>query len=392
MTDNERIGANLAGMGAEVRHAVTPPPAGAVRRRAERQQRVRRTGTAVLAAAAVLGIAVGAISVVRNSASPPPPPGVTRTPAPSPSPSVKPTPKPWPNQRINDPIARTDWRDATITLPAREGCPSGRVRFRPKESVGQSSGLPRAMIGGNADVVYGDLTGDGRPEAIMWGQCQQYEEDSGDGADHLLAVTRDGNQLRALDWVGLRGSLFPDFWVEDGVLYTDIRPWHAGWHYTLGSARAYRWTGGAFTEADASRYRGLAPNVPVDLTPLSGRTGCPTPVLSFDENGRATVDGVTLDLEQPLAPDSSSHLVDLDGDGVRRVLGTITCERGGANAYGTSTLVVLERRGDGWVALDAIRLPDQTPLINWTYTRGVLSLDLNGSTRTYIWDGERFHG
>jgi hypothetical protein len=226
VTDNERIGASLAGLGAEVRRVVTPPPAGAVRRRAEHQQRVRRTAAVALAAAAVLAISVGAISVVRGSAAPPPPPATTQTPSPSPSSSPRPSPKPWPVQKVTDPIAATNWAKATITLPEQDGCPSGRVRFAPGgDGGGRSSGLPQAQLVGFSGIAYGDLTGDGRPEAIMWGQCKQYAEDSGDGKDHLLVVTREGEQLRALGWVGPRGSIFVDFWVEDGVLYTDVHPW-----------------------------------------------------------------------------------------------------------------------------------------------------------------------
>jgi hypothetical protein len=392
MSDNERIGAKLAEMGAEVRRVVTPTPAGAVRHRAEHQQRVRRTATATLAAAAVLAIAVGAISVVRGSTAPPAPPATTQTPSPSPTPK----PTQWPQRKVTDPIGATDWTRATITLPQQDGCPAGRIRFWPGDGFSpdgaRSSGWPQAQLF-DSDVAYGDLTGDGRPEAIMWGQCVQGAEDSGDGAGRLLVVTRDGDRLRALGWVGPLGSLFAEYWVDDGVLYTDVHPWHDLWKYTLGAAKAYRWTGTAFAPANAARYPGLEPDVPVDLTPVSGRTGCPTPVLRFGPDGRASADGVIFDLEQPQAPDGLPHLVDLEGDGTRRLLVTITCGRRPDDGIGTTALVVLERQdGGGFLALDAIRLPDGTSLADWSYSRGELTIDVDGQMRKYIWNGDRFQG
>jgi hypothetical protein len=133
------------------------------------------------------------------------------------------------------------------------------------------------------------------------------------------------------------------------------------------------------------------PGVPVDLTPVSGRTGCPTPVLRFGPDGRASADGVTFDLDQPQGPDGLPHLVDLDGDGNRRVLATITCGRQADGGRGITAVAVLQRQdGGGFVALDAIRLPDGTTLADWEYSRGELSIDIDGQVREYVWDGERF--
>jgi hypothetical protein len=401
VTEHERIGASLAEMGTEVRRAVAPPPAGAVRHRAERQQRVRRTATAALAAAAVLAIAVGAVSVVRGSDALPPPPATTQTPTPSPTPSPGPKPTQWAAPKVTDPIAATDWKRATITLPEHEGCPSGRLRFAPGGLSGEprSSGWPQVSLE-PTNIVYADLTGDGRAEAILVAFCLLDESDSGDGQGQLLVVRRVENQLRALGWVGPRGYHFIDYWVEDGVLYADGRPWYTPLEYKLGNVPAYRWTGSTFATAGAARYPALAPGVPFDLTPVPGRTGCPTPVLRFGRDGRASVDGVTLDLQQPQLPDVLPHLVDLEGDGKRRLLITITCGRQADGNGGTTAVVVLERTdGGGFVALDAIRLPEGTRtdgsgLFDWDYSRGELSIDIDGQGRreTYVWDGERFQG
>ncbi|MCW6006055.1 hypothetical protein K1W54_15920 [Micromonospora sp. CPCC 205371] len=387
MTDDKRIGANLAEMGAEVRRGAGQPPAAAIRLRAEHQQRAWRTATAVLAAAAVLAVAIGAISVVRDSAAPQPAPATTETPS----------PKPWPEQTVTDPIAATDWTKAIIMLPRHDDCPSGRVRFTSGGDSARSSGWPQAWLE-ITSVRYGDVTGDGRPEAILSAGCKQDEEDSGDGQGQLLVVARDGNELRALGWVGPRGSLYPEYWVEDGVVFADVHPWHDGWPYTLGAAQAYRWTGSAFAAADASRYVGLARDVPVDLTPVAGRTGCPTPVLRFGPDGRASADGTTFDLEQPQMPDGLPHLVDLEGDGERRLLVAITCGRRADGGLGTSAVVVLEHSSGGFVALDAIRPPDGSSLALWEYSRGELRIGIApeaGGPITYLryaWNGERFEG
>jgi hypothetical protein len=282
---------------------------------------------------------------------------------------------------VTDPIGKTNWDKATITLPPREGCPDGRVRFTPTEMGARSSGYPRAELR-TKNVVYGDVTGDSRPEAVLPGWCLTDAQDSGDGADRLLVVTRGGDGLRALGWVGPAGAYFASHWIEDGVLYADVHPHHEYWDYRVGAAQGFRWMGNSFASAGTTRYPGVAPDVPVDLTPVAGRTGCPAPLLRFGADGRATADGVTFGLEQP---PFSPHLVDLDGDGVRRLLVRITC--GGASP----ALVVLDRRdGGGFVALDAIGLPRGEPLTDWTCSRGELTVEVAGQVRKYVWYGTHF--
>jgi hypothetical protein len=378
VTDQERIGTDLAELGAEVRSLVTQPPAGAVRRRAEHQQRVRRTATAALAAAAVLALTIGGISVVRGSAAPPPP-----------DPATTGTPSPWPKPKITDPIGATDWRNVTITFPRHEGCPSGPVEFKPAVTS------PPVLL--NPELVaFGDLTGDGRPEAILPADCRQGAEDSGDGQGQLVAVTRDGDKLRALGWVGPRGGLYTGHWVKDGRLYVDVHPWHEPWAYALGSAQVYRWSDGEFVQLETpAEYQGLGAGVPVDLGPVAGRTGCPTPVLRFSDGGRAQDGGTTFDLDQPTAPDFLPHLVDLEGDGVRRLLVAITCDRRADDGLGTTAVVLLERQADGrFVALDAIRPPAGASLNGWHFEEDALIVevaDRDETTRlTYFWTGAAF--
>src|SRR5262245_33973360 len=114
----------LFGLRDAVRDTVVISNPAAVRKRADHRRRVGRA-SAVLVAAVVGAAGLGGTLMTRWTASPPPPiaptPGPPATPEPRPSLSVP----SWPEPTITDPIAKVSWANATITLPARAGCPSG---------------------------------------------------------------------------------------------------------------------------------------------------------------------------------------------------------------------------------------------------------------------------
>lgn len=398
-TREERIAAALSELGTQVRQRAARPAPGVIRGLAEHRRRVRRTAAAALAAAAVLALAVGGVSVVRGSATPPPSdPASTVTPSPSPSPRVSRSVPPWPEPKVGDPIGATDWDNAAIALPRHDGCPSGAVTFQRRgEELSGPSSWPRVVLDADS-VAYGDLTGDGRPEAIMSALCRRSAEDSGDGEGQLLVVAREADGLRALAWVGPRGALFVGQWVAGGHLYVDVHPWYQDWGYSLGAAQVYRWTGSAFAAVDgAAEYPGLTSGHAVDLTPMAGLTGCPTPVLRFGRDGRAEDAGTTFHLDQPAVPDHLPHLVDLDGDGRRHLLVAITCDRPEDDSDpDTGAVVVLERQpGGGFHAIDAIRPPDGSSLSGWSYDRGKLTIETADQAGvvaplTYTWNGDYF--
>lgn len=411
----------LSALRAQVRRTVGQPAASALRRRAERQRRVRRATRAVATAVAVVVIICG-VGLARDAVQGPPPLPPVASETATPSASAAPQPRPsrpvprWTTHPVNDPIAAIDWYRTTIELPAQPGCPSGAVRLRPGEGgVGADapvgpSGWPRIMLDPGT-VVFGDLTGDGRPEAILAAGCSSSEEESGDGEGQLLVVTREGDRLRALGWVGPRGAIYVGWWVAAGRLYLDVHPWHTDWGYSLGAAQAYHWLGGRFVPIDVRQeFPGIVPAAgrgpAVDLAAVSDRTGCPAAVVRFGPDGRAEAGGTTWDLVQPQAPDGLPHLIELNpGDPLgdpaftprRRVLVAITCGRPADGSPGDTTAVVLIGPGpDGSLrALDAVRPPADTRLDGWTYRAGVLSLFVapdGGALREqrWTWNGEYF--
>ncbi|MEU0556866.1 hypothetical protein [Dactylosporangium sp. NPDC006015] len=388
----EELTQALSRLRADVGAAVAPPAGAQLRRKAERRQRARRTATAVVAAVVVLAVLVGGGLIWRGGPSKTAPvPGGSSSPAPArTSPAATRPSKPVPARQIPQAPAAwagVDWASATITLPAQDGCPSGTVTLRRQEFKGAADAIvgptswPRISIDPQ-QVVYGQLAADGQPEAVLRATCWPTAEDSGDGQGQLLVVRRDGATLRAAGWAGPRGGIYTDWWVDGGRLVMDVKPWHINWGYLPGAARAYRWTGQAFDEED-SGLPGLVSAV--DLAPVAGLTGCPAVSLRFGDRQQVIVDGVTWDLTQPVMPDQLPHLVDLDGDGHRRLLVAISC--GGA-----AFVAVLERQADGsFRAVDAVRPPAGTTVSNWSLANGVLTLaTASGQEVRYTWNGEYF--
>jgi hypothetical protein len=416
MTFDERdLNRALAGMRDAVRRQAGPAPAAAaLRRRAERQRRIRRAATTLAAAAAVTVVVAGGVTVVRGEASPPQPAHPTASPpVPTPTASAPPTsaPTPAPTRPVaTDPITKVNWGKATIELPEHHGCPSGRVRFTKDQFLPEASGRS-----GNSDfrvlfeparVVYGDLTGDGRAEAVLSATCLRADgEDSGDGQGQLLVIQRGGRgDLTAIGWVGQRGAIFSGWWVAQSLLYTDVKPWHTDWGYSLGAARAYRLAGDDFVEVDVTEiYPGLLPRgrrgATADLSPVADRIACrdgdlperENVILSLSADGTGTAGGTEWNATQPLAPDSLAHLVDLDGDGRRRLVVALYC--GGAHAdTGPANVVVLERAGGGYRAVTVL-VPERGPRMHeWRYSGQVLSLYLGegAAEARYRWAGGQF--
>src|SRR6266508_2360272 len=271
----------LRGLRAAVERVVTPPPAAAIRAWAGRSSFRPKVVTGLVAAAAVIAVVAGATAAVRafsarGNADPAGPPAST------PTVPTSHRPPSWPPP-LTDPIARVDWKRAVIDVPASVGrsglCPTGRLRL----SGGASAGWPRLVLGvPEPQPAYGDLTGDGRPEAVVYAECLGSAEDSGDGEGQLIVFAREADgTLRALGWAGERGAVYAGFWVTGGTLYADAHPWYTDWGYSLGAALAYRWSGSAFTRVD-SGYPGLqpvgsGPGPEIDLGPVAERLGCPGP-------------------------------------------------------------------------------------------------------------------
>lgn len=402
--DEPDVGRALAALREEVRRQAAPATALAVRRLAERRRYTRRAGSALAAAAAVAAVVAGGLSVVRGqpqTAPEPADPTVTAPATPTPSPlGFTPTPP-----RTDPAFRGVGWVTAKIELPAHPGCPRGQVRLRGEDQAGQfASGVANGdrITVDVSRIAYGDLTGDGVAEAVLVANCQAAAQDSADGAGQLLVIRRsqDGS-LHGLGWAGPRGALFADWWIKGGRLYTDVKPWPENWGYSLGAARGYRWQGETFAEVDAtSEFPGLVPvgaraGAAADLGPVIDQLACAggdvpdrsAPVLRLDALGRGAAAGTTWDATQPLAPDSLPHLVDLAGDGHRRLLIALSC-----GPAGPVNIVLLDRVGAGYRAVAVAPAGARSGVGEWRYADGVLTVSArDGSTeRTFRWDGRAF--
>lgn len=375
-----------------VRDAVPVPSAIGLRARAARQQRVRRAGTVALAAAAVAAVVIGGDTLLDPVAGPPAPPAQSPTPSADPVPSPTPTPVPTPTitpdprpapqplSPLDDPIVAVDWLTATITIPPRDGCPIGEITFAPVSAGAEIAGgppdsLPRLLLNPTL-VEYGDLTGDGRAEAVLEATCTLAEQ-GGDHGQQLLVVSRaaDGS-LTALDWVGPRGAYFGGWWVAEGRLLVSADPWVTAPedHFVPvpGLALTYTWDGTEFTGWEpAPEYPPLVPLDPAGQPPVvrPGKVadwlGCGDEELRFvaEPSGwgwTASSSGGTYAVSgQPL----QHYLFDLDLTGVRLLVMPLRCVRdGGGESEG---LAVFELADGGWRGISVLLPPPGSQRSDW---------------------------
>lgn len=368
-----------------VRHRVPVPAGAALRARAEHRLRVRRAATALAAAAAVTAVAVGGVTLLRPTASAPVPPADSPIPpasptgSPGPSPPVTPSPRPAPQpvQPVDDPIAEVDWRTATITIPPREGCPDGPIDFAAAPGLAATAvgpaddSLPVIMIDATK-AGYGDLTGDGRAEAVIEATCAPSEEGltSGHGGRLLVVAREPGGTLTGLVWTGPPGAAYHSYWISDQRLLIDADPWTARAEDSFvpapGLALSYRWDGDGLAGWEpAPEYPPMLPRDPDETGPpvrprgaVAGGLGCPDAELRFTftrpgfEWGAPTAAGVTYAV---LGGPFQQYLFDLDRTGDRLLVTGLACTR--ADGTTRSGLAVFERAGDGWQGISVLTSP-----------------------------------
>jgi hypothetical protein len=403
MTEHDfDVSTALAALREQVHGSVTAPRASLLRRRAEHRARVRRAGAVLVAAAAVLAIVLSATAVTRWNADPVPPVGPTISPTPTPTPRPHLPIPPWPSPTIDDPITRIQWANATITIPPRTGCRSGKVRFTGGIAQAQQMALDATP---DSPIAYGDLDGDGRPEAVVVFVCALI----GDAPLQALAISRhsDGS-LVGLGWVGPSGGLYRELWIDDGRLYADVRPdpVFENWGYSLAAALAYQWTGSHF-ESVESGFPGLQPPAgqPEGPVIVLGSTlaaiNCPgggtlrLPAGSWDSG---VVGGLTYHFDQPEAGLNVAHLLDLAGDGHRYVVLGVACGDGPSttDVRGQGVLV-LDWDGATYRAVDVLPVALDRMLGGWRWDRGRLTVSTfwagSGTMappQTWVWNGRYF--
>jgi hypothetical protein len=406
----------LASLRAAVRSGVPAPAAAVLRARAERRLRARHAGALAVAAVVVVAMLLTVGAVVQRDAIQPGRP--ERTGSPTGSPTAAPRPDrpvpPYPVTPVDDPIARVGWADATVTVPPRgPDCPSGQLRFR----GGDTAGYPRMslMLEAPLSPVFGDLTGDGRAEAVIVALCEGDEQGDHHHSQLLVVGRQASGALVALGWAGPVGwGIVYGFWLSGDRLVIEPEP-TAG-TYTNGQTLEYRWVGGQFQAQDTG-WPGIGPfrdrlGPRIDLGSDDGHVvrtlGCSGPI-QIRPDGRASATAPSDAYVEFAQPVTTQHVLDLAGDGHRYVLVAVSCidsVRSTVDGSGSSAPVP---HGQGVLVLDVgpptgpIRAVDLVPVpldlsqFSWTFERGRLTVasfrvsDGNeGPTQRWVWNGEYF--
>src|SRR5262249_19320893 len=144
-------------------------------------------------------------------------------------------------------FADVDWQNFTLVLPSSTSgtdCPSGPIQVTGGVYNGDEAFVRIMALAGSSSggFAYGDLTGDGQPEAVMNAEC--LDMSPGGTLASLFVVARQGNQLSVVDVVAdspedhqARG-----FGIVDGSL--QVAGWPGGFNRLTPAARTtYRWDG-----------------------------------------------------------------------------------------------------------------------------------------------------
>lgn len=408
----------LAGMLTEHSGGAAPIPSAEVRARAARQRRLRHgVLTTATAAACVLAVFL-VLQLVRPGGLGPVPPAQSPTPGvPLPS-APAPSPVPVTPVAADDPIRAVDWLHATITVPAEPGCPAGRLTLRtppgsdsPSNAVANEPGQAFPQLAySHLWTTYGDLTGDGRAEAVLRVTCSPLEVSGTDGVARLLVVSRgaDGS-LRGLGWLGQPDAVLLGFWIAGDVVYAETRPeMSAGTTHRTGQALGFRWHDGRFTQVDTSAaYPPVVPTMSgrrLDLTPVADRLACggqapPAGDLRpvFGADGTASADGRFWRLLTDGQRFFGTNLAVLDPARPPYLLLAVSCRPAGApSAQAQTQLVAFETAPDGWRAVGHVFASQGGELQSWGFLNGVLTVTSGPSGgapdgyAAYRWNGSAF--
>jgi hypothetical protein len=230
------------------------PPTEWIARRA--RQRTRRR--VVLAAAALAVTMGGAVLFALHRAEPAPVGPAEPTNA---SPSLTPAPSqgfgsasPGPEQpggtstppagSATVDIRRVDWRNTTMRLPANRDdpdCPTGRITTK-----GETTPTSKGSFSVHLAPAYGDLTGDGQPEAVLYVACRTVNYETHE-TGQLMVVTQRAGELVGLAYVGPLDQVYREWKVTRGQLVVTLNQVLADPDTTL-QTRTYRWDGTRFVQ------------------------------------------------------------------------------------------------------------------------------------------------
>jgi hypothetical protein len=318
-----------------------------------------------------------------------------------------------------------DWWHATITLPPHDQCPSGELTFEPFQRSASDTSRPAAQGQGRIiqyfideeqgragdevpnGIAHGDLTGDGRAEAVISVGCDAdgLLDGAGEGTPHLLAVSRtDEGDLIGLGYPAPPGAAYHWWWVEDGTLLVHAAPYRTGSADRLpapGVTLGYRWDGQGFVE-----FEPAPPLVPL----AAGQSGqpvvpgavadgldCPGNSLRFVRDGVAYAGAASAAGATYAVPERTGQrfLFDLTGDGggAPLVATALACtDPAGQTRHGLAVFEPLA--AIGWQGVAVLRHPQGLQPAAWRLVSpGVLRVAWSGEGGQeidYRWTGTDF--
>lgn len=367
---------------------------------------------AIATAAALVAIGVGTILVGGALRSAPHDVGGTDAGLVDPN---APPPLPTPPSTF----AGVNWRDAALVFPSTlsaSKCPTGAVQLSGGLYVGDGVAVRATLpYGPSGGIRYGDLTGDGRPEAVLTVGCDDGIFRGKDGsqaqlaedwADAVVVVERRGADLVVLDLVHpLAGNEFDqirDVVVTGGVL--KVGHWPGEFSRMAPPVRTtYRWNGARMDVVGTPPVARSPEGGRVLLPSIVGADGAPvcaggeTAFASDGMNPATATIGTTRYVVNGGAAMSrrlrEGASIDLDGDDVLEVVASISC---GQNGNERRSIYVLRQEADRYVVVDVpfadSRARGQQPMQDYvTPEDGVLVVRLVGGGQVVLrWDGTTF--
>jgi len=319
--------------------AFRPPPLPAI---AARGRRRRRRAIVVWGSSGMVAAAVAALLMLTMSLA-----GVT------PLPELPPP--------IADTITDVDWTRAAVVLPPdpNSPCPAGPVRVYPRDStayghIGQTRRDPddysTVLFAILPAVVYGDVTGDGQPEAVLPVRCTAFEDGMmpEQGSQLLVVQQQADRSLRGLGFLGVVHAKYPAYRVEDGKVYVKLSYHHASWgsfgynHLDTGFTQVFRWDGTAFLRIGGRpgnlNYRGQKADSgsPVRLADLmrGSEVACPGGVVRRGPDP-ATIGAFAFDGAGFGGEEIEDLAVDINQDGDDELIVAVSCAGPGYPASGS---------------------------------------------------------
>ncbi len=332
------------------------------------------------------------------------------------APSLLPAEPPAP---VATTIETVDWTNTELIVPENPDnpCPDGRVRLYPRTfddvgRIGISSPDPRPgfeTLQTAGPVTYGDLTGDGRPEAVLAIRCSREPGGFSEQENRQLLVVQmlPDHTLQGLQFVGTVHANYPSFHVDDELLYVQLRYNHAaegsygGNFWDTAFTQVFQWNGASFRQI-AGRTAPLnftgshdGYGVVTQLAEILSPTGevlCPAAPVPF-AFAPFTVDGFVYDLSTDIGRHGGAEKVDVDADGNEELVVGVRCTGPG---YDAVSIYVLTQETNRFAAMDVIANDGTWTLRDFEASSTQLTLtteDLTGGltqVHTLTWTGERF--